>query len=76
MWQFRQGVAHARSEDASSLQKTKLIYLEYGLAVGERTIDPSKHSNRMTRGFNSEAFARLMCPHKFSTDFEQDPKRC
>lgn len=52
------------------------MYLEQDVDIDKRTINPSKHNNRMLRGFNSLPFARLMCPHKHSAEFAKDPDRC
>ncbi len=30
------------------------------------------YENKSTRGFNDNIFGRLLCPHKYSNDFEAD----
>ncbi len=31
------------------------------------------YENKSTRGFNDNIFGRLLCPHKYSAEFEADP---
>ena len=75
--QFAQAYSNARSDDVGSLQKAGqgLRYLEPGVPLRELSIDPEDFKSRIRRGFYHPFFAKLLCPHVFSLEFEKDPAR-
>ncbi|PSS25958.1 hypothetical protein PHLCEN_2v2983, partial [Hermanssonia centrifuga] len=66
-----------RSDDIGTLKSIGLDIIEYyGLKADEKLAWLEKkpaYKQKSTRGFNDNIFGRLLCPHKYSRDFEQDP---
>ncbi len=66
-----------RSDDIGTLKSIGLDIIEYyGLKADEKLAWMEKkpaYKQKSTRGFNDNIFGRLLCPHKYSRDFEQDP---
>ncbi len=67
-----------RSDDIGTLKAIGLDIIEnHGLLADEEVSWAKKKGsfkkNKSTRGFNDNIFGRLLCPHKYSQLYSQDP---
>ncbi|THG93148.1 hypothetical protein EW026_g8012 [Hermanssonia centrifuga] len=70
-------MSQCRSDDIGTLKTYGLNIVEaYALKPNEKVMWEEKKQSypvKSTRGFNDNIFGRLICPHKYSVEFEANP---